>query len=135
MKPLTWIDQRLWLVPLLVFLLGELGLGVWSAVSSTPVLLAAAPPTARQAVYTSLTGSFSAILGIALATVAILVAFGPRPDRYTYQGGTRSRTRPDNRHGLAACREFLHARSRDHGDRRRGRRSETCREQRNHRPY
>lgn len=62
-----------------MFLLSGLGFGLWSAVSSKPVLLAADPLTARQAVYTSLTGSFSAILGIALATVAILVAFSPRP--------------------------------------------------------
>jgi hypothetical protein len=62
-----------------VFLLGELVFSVWSVWSPSPVLLAAAPLTARQAVYASLTGSSSAILGIALATVAILVAFGPRP--------------------------------------------------------
>jgi len=79
MKLFAWIDQHLWSVPLLVFLLGELVLSIWSARSHSPVLLAAAPISARQAVYTSLTGSFSAILGIALATVAILVAFGPRP--------------------------------------------------------
>jgi hypothetical protein len=79
MKPLRWVDQHLWTVPLLVFLLGELALSVWSALSRSPVLLAAAPLAARQSVYTSLTGSSSAILGIALATVAILVAFGPRP--------------------------------------------------------
>jgi hypothetical protein len=43
------------------------------------VLLAAAPLTARQALYSSLSGSSSALLGLAVAGVAILAAFGLRP--------------------------------------------------------
>jgi hypothetical protein len=74
-----WIDRNLWSVPVLVFLTLQLALSVWSATRRTPVLLASAPLTARQQVYTSLTGSSSALLGLALAAVAILAAFGPRP--------------------------------------------------------
>ena len=76
-----WLDRNLWLVPILVFLAAGLALGIWSAVSTKPVLLATAPLTARQQVYTSLTGSSSALLGLALAAVAILTAFAPRPAR------------------------------------------------------
>ncbi len=76
-----WVDRNLWSFPVLVFLLAELGLGVWSAASSRPGLLATAPVTARQAVYSSLTGSSSALLGLAVAAVAILATFGPRPAR------------------------------------------------------
>jgi hypothetical protein len=43
------------------------------------VLLAATPTAGRQQVYSSLTGSSSALLGLALAAVAILAAFSPRP--------------------------------------------------------
>jgi hypothetical protein len=78
MSFLRWVDRHLWSFPVLVFLLAELAFGVWSAVSSKPVLLAAAPLTARQAVYSSLAGSSSALLGLAVAAVAILAAFGPR---------------------------------------------------------
>jgi hypothetical protein len=77
---IRWIDRNLWSVPFLVFLLSELGLGLWSVASGKPVLLATAPVTTRQAVYSSLTGSASALLGLALAAVAILVAFAPRSD-------------------------------------------------------
>jgi hypothetical protein len=76
---LRWIDRHLWSLPVLVFLLCELGFSAWSAASSRPVLLAAAPLIARQAVYSSLTGSSSALLGLAVAAVAVIVAFGPRP--------------------------------------------------------
>lgn len=79
MSFLRWIDRHLWSLPVLVFLLCELGFSVWSAASRRPVLLAAAPLTARQTVYSSLAGSSSALLGLAVAAVAIIVAFGPRP--------------------------------------------------------
>lgn len=62
-----------------MFIILEATITVWSAISPAPVLLAAVPLTARQQVYTSLTGSSSALLGLALAAVAILAAFGPRP--------------------------------------------------------
>jgi hypothetical protein len=78
---LRWVDRHLWSLPVLIFLLAALGLGVWSAMSSKPVLLAAAPLSARQAVYSSLVGSLSALLGLAVAAVAILAAFGLRPAR------------------------------------------------------
>jgi len=76
-----WLDRNLWLVPILGFLGAELAFGIWSAESTKPFLLAATPLTARQQVYTSLTGSSSALLGLALAAVAILAAFAPRPAR------------------------------------------------------
>jgi hypothetical protein len=79
MSFMRWIDRHLWSLPVLVFLLCELGFSSWSAASSRPVLLAAAPLTARQAVYSVLTGSSSALLGLAVAAVAIIVVFGPRP--------------------------------------------------------
>lgn len=72
-------DRNLWSIPVLVFIILEATITVWSAISPAPVLLAAVPLTARQQVYTSLTGSSSALLGLALAAVAILAAFGPRP--------------------------------------------------------
>ncbi len=78
---LKWIDRNLWSIPVLAFLASELALSLWSAESRTPVLLAGASPAAREQVYASLTGSSSALLGLALAAVAILVAFGPRPVR------------------------------------------------------
>jgi hypothetical protein len=78
---LRWVDRHLWSLPVFVFLLTELAFGVWSAVSNKPVLLASAPLTARQSVYSSLAGSSSALLGLAVAAVAILAAFGPRPAR------------------------------------------------------
>lgn len=76
-----WLDRNPWLVPILVFLAAGLALGIWSADSTKPVLLATAPLAARQQVYTSLTGSSSALLGLALAAVAILTAFAPRQSR------------------------------------------------------
>jgi hypothetical protein len=81
MRFLRWGDRNLWSIPILVFLAAELALSVWSAASRTPVLLAAAPLAARQQVYSSLAGSSSGALAIVLAAVAILAAFGPRPDR------------------------------------------------------
>jgi hypothetical protein len=78
---LRWVDRHLWSFPVLVFLMTELAFGVWSAGSSKPVLLAAAPLSARQAVYSSLAGSSSALLGLAVAAVAIIAAFSPRPSR------------------------------------------------------
>lgn len=78
MPVLRWIDRNLWSIPAAVFVVAELTLSVWSTSSRTPVLLAAASPAARLAVYSSLTGSSSALLGLALAAVAILAAFPPR---------------------------------------------------------
>lgn len=80
-KIFRWLDHNLWAVPILIFLAATAALGGWSAASNTPVLLAAAPPTSRQQVYGSLTGSSSALLALALAAVAILAAFSPRPSR------------------------------------------------------
>jgi hypothetical protein len=78
-KLIRLADRHLWTVPVGVFLLAELAFSIWSAVSRRPVLLSAAPLTSRQQVYSSLTGSSSALLGLALAAVAILAAYGPRP--------------------------------------------------------
>lgn len=76
---LRWVDRHLWSLPVLVFLLSGLGCGLWSAEHNQPTLLAAAPVATRQTVYSSLTGSSSALLGLAVAAVAILAAFSPRP--------------------------------------------------------
>jgi hypothetical protein len=80
MRLLRWIDRHLWSVPLLVFLVAELGLGIWSAACSRPILLAALPPVTRQAIYASLTGTAGTFFGISIAVVTILVAFAPRTD-------------------------------------------------------
>ena len=82
---LRQIDKQLWLVPIAGFLLVGAGLGSWTAASSQPVLLAAATVTARQSMYSSLTGSSSALLGLVVAAIAILVAF---PVRTTNDGRT-----------------------------------------------
>jgi hypothetical protein len=78
---IRWIDRHLWSLPLLVFLLVELAFGVWSSVSRMPVLLAGASLSARQTVYSSLTGSAGTLLGLALAVVAVLIAFAPRVEQ------------------------------------------------------
>jgi hypothetical protein len=96
---LKWLDRHLWSVPILVFLVAELALSVWSATSRSPVLLAAAHTASRQQIYSSLTGSSSALLGLALAAVAILAAFGPRPARAGQQ--------TQNEAGLARARTNL----------------------------
>jgi uncharacterized membrane protein len=78
-KVVRWIDQHLWSIPILLFIATELALAIWTAASPKPLLLAAAPLVTRQAIYSSVAGSSSALLGLALAAVAILAAFGPRP--------------------------------------------------------
>src|ERR1035441_5429758 len=75
MKILRWIDRNLWSIPIVTFLMIELAFSLWSVVSSTPVLLAALPPTTRQAMYSSLISTASAFFGVSLTVVAILVAF------------------------------------------------------------
>jgi hypothetical protein len=72
---IRWIDRNLWSVPVMVFMATWAGFGLWSMASTKPVLLAAAQPAARQAVYSSLTGSASAFFAAALAVVAILLVF------------------------------------------------------------
>jgi hypothetical protein len=74
-----WLDRNIWVALILLFLIVEVAFGIWSVTSKAPVLLAAASPTVRQQVYASLAGSSSALLVIALAVVAILAAFDPRP--------------------------------------------------------
>jgi hypothetical protein len=89
---IRWIDRNLWSVPVLVFLATGLAFGVWAMASSKPMLLAAAPVTTRQAVYTSLTGSASAFFGVSLAVVAILVVFPRLAASNTEQALARART-------------------------------------------
>jgi hypothetical protein len=88
---LKWFDRHLWSVPILMFLVAELALSVWSAASRSPVLLAAAKVASRQQIYSSLTGSSSALLGLALAAVAILAAFGPPAPRGDQQALNEAR--------------------------------------------
>lgn len=92
MKILRWIDRNLWSIPVLVFLMIELAFSLWSVMSPTPVLLAALPPITRQAMYSSLTSTASAFFGIALAVVAILVAFPKLMATSIEQGLARART-------------------------------------------
>jgi hypothetical protein len=92
MKILRWIDRNLWSISVLVFLMIELAFSLWSVMSPTPVLLAALPPTTRQAMYSSLTSTASAFFGIALAVVAILVAFPKLGATSIEQGLARART-------------------------------------------
>lgn len=75
MRFVDWIDRNLWSIPVLVFVATWAGFGLWAAANSKPVLLAAAQPTVRAAVYSTVTGSASALFGVALAVVAILVVF------------------------------------------------------------
>ena len=70
-----WIDRNLWSIPVLVFIATWAGFGLWAAANARPVLLAAAQPTVRAAVYSSLAGSASAFFGATLTVVAILVVF------------------------------------------------------------
>jgi len=74
----NWIDRNLWVVPTIMFLLVEVALFIWSKASSKPFLLSSLAPSLRQPVYSSLTGTASALLGFVIAAVAILAAFGPR---------------------------------------------------------
>lgn len=97
MRFLRWIDRNLWSTPVIVFLMACLGFGVWSAASSKPVLLGAASPTTRQAVYSSLAGTSGTLFGITVAVVTILVAFAPRADPtpqgiHAEHGMTQART-------------------------------------------
>jgi hypothetical protein len=92
MKILGWIDRNLWSIPVVVFLIFELAISLWSAMSPTPVLLAALPPATRQAMYSSLTSTASAFFGVSLAVVAILVAFPRLMATPIEQGLVRART-------------------------------------------
>jgi hypothetical protein len=92
MNILRWIDRNLWSIPVLVFFMIELAFSLWSVMSPRPVLLAALPPTTREAMYSSLTGTASAFFGIALAVVAILVAFPKLMATSIEQGLVRART-------------------------------------------
>lgn len=75
MMILKWIDRNLWSIPVGVFFILELAFSLWSVLSPTPVLLAAAPLATRQSLYASLAGTASAFFGVSLTVVAILVAF------------------------------------------------------------
>jgi hypothetical protein len=75
MRFFGWIDRNLWSIPVLVFMATWAGFGLWAAANSKSVLLAAAQPTVRAAVYSSLTSSGVGFFGAALAVVAILVVF------------------------------------------------------------
>ena len=73
-----WIDRNLWSIPVIMFVILELAFSVWSAISRAPVLLAALSTTTRQTFYTSLTGTSGTFFTVAIAVVAVLVAFTPR---------------------------------------------------------
>ncbi|MFI7332827.1 hypothetical protein [Micromonospora aurantiaca (nom. illeg.)] len=76
-----WIDRKPWTIPVIAFPIAAVLLTAWSHLSDQPVLLSASDKATRQQVYSSLTGSSSALLGFAIAAVAILAALAPRrPD-------------------------------------------------------
>lgn len=74
----TWLDQHLWILPFLVFLVGEAILIILHFSKSNAFFLAAADADRRKDIYSSLTGSSSGLLGFALAAIAIMAAFGRR---------------------------------------------------------
>jgi hypothetical protein len=92
MKILKWIDRNLWSITVGVFAIIEITFTSWSAMSRTPVLLAALPLTARQAIYSSLASTASAFFGVALTVVAILVAFPKLAGTTTEKALVRART-------------------------------------------
>jgi hypothetical protein len=74
----AWIDRRLWLVVIVVFVAAELAQTTWTLLSSSPIMLARVAPQTRADVYSSLSSSSGALLGFSIATLAILVSFAPR---------------------------------------------------------
>lgn len=75
---MTWIDRRLWIIPLGAFVAGLSALATWASVARTPILLAKGDAERRVAVYNSLTGTSAGLLGFTLAAVAIIAAFADR---------------------------------------------------------
>lgn len=73
-----WLDRHLWTLPLLIFLLIEVGFVAMHYLKEGALLLARLDADHRKDVYSSLTGSSSGLLGFALAAVAIMAAFGRR---------------------------------------------------------
>lgn len=82
-----WIDRHLWVLPLGIFLLTELGLITAYCIQGDAPLLARVGTDNRKDIYSSLTGTSSGLLGFTLAAVAIMAAFGKRvantPDEQT----------------------------------------------------
>jgi hypothetical protein len=98
-----WVDRNLWSVPVIVFVVVEFAFEVWSVASKRPVLLAAAAPATRQAVYSSMVGSASAFFGAALAVVAILVVFPRLAATGTEEALAVARTRVVGALLMASC--------------------------------
>ncbi|MPY61519.1 hypothetical protein [Streptomyces spongiae] len=73
-----WIDRHLWALPILIFLIAEVGFIVAHVLRDGAFLLARVDAENRKEIYSSLTGSSSGLLGFALAAVAIMAAFGRR---------------------------------------------------------
>lgn len=73
-----WIDRKPWAIPVIAFPVAAVLLTAWAHLSDQPVLLGASDKATRQQVYSSLTGSSSALLGFTIAAVAILAALAPR---------------------------------------------------------
>lgn len=73
-----WVDRNLWSIPVVTFILIEACMITWQGFVDEPILLARATPGTRQAIYSSLTGSSSALLGFSIAAVTILAAFGQK---------------------------------------------------------
>lgn len=78
MRVLYWLDKHLWITPFLTLSGLSAGAVALRQEGSSAVALATVDPLTRHDLYGSLAGSSSALLGFALAAVAILAAFGPR---------------------------------------------------------
>jgi hypothetical protein len=73
-KALVWIDRH-WPWVLVVVVGGGVGLGsqAWADTSQQPILIGRLNQTTRAILYGSLAGSAGALLGLTLATLAILL--------------------------------------------------------------
>lgn len=73
-----WIDRHLWALPIIIFVITEVGFILAHSLKGDALLLARLDAGRRKDIYSSLTGSASGLLGFALAAVAIMAAFGRR---------------------------------------------------------
>jgi hypothetical protein len=96
------IGSNLWVIPVAVFVVGEVALISVAAWVENPILLAAVKPDLRKDIYSSLTGSSSGLLGFCLAAVAILAAFAPRRDDRP-AARRREREMAEARSDIAKC--------------------------------
>lgn len=78
-RPLQWADCHPATTVILLAAAAFVGLRVWSALASEPVLLARVDPQIRGDLYAQFAATGVAVLGIALTVLAILMALPDRP--------------------------------------------------------